>query len=79
MGNTQVGDLVEIWTNTSGPAGIGVVVAHEQEHPLLGNKKYATVSWVSDVEPWERHVTRFKEHFLKREKLTCQKYSRRKN
>ncbi len=65
MGNTKVGDLVEIWANTSAPAGLGVVVGHETEKSILGDRRYARVSWVSDVEPWGVNVTRFKEHLLK--------------
>ena len=65
MGNTQVGDLVEIWANTSAPAGLGIVVGHETEKSILGDRKYAKVSWVDAGEPWGTNVTRFKEHFLK--------------
>lgn len=65
MGNTKVGDLVEIWTNTSAPAGLGVVIGHEVEKSVLGERKFARVSWVCNVEPWERMEARFKENFLK--------------
>ena len=65
MGNTKVGDLVEIWSNTLTPAGLGVVVGHEQEHALLGNKRFAKVSWVCSAEPWERMEARFSEDLLK--------------
>lgn len=65
MGNTKVGDLVEIWSNTFAPAGLGIVVGHEVEKSILGDKKYARVSWVDAGEPWGTNVTRFKEHLLK--------------
>lgn len=65
MGNTQVGDLVEIWANTGAPAGIGIVVGHEVQNSILGERRYANVSWVVCENSVTRHVSRFKECYLK--------------
>ncbi len=65
MGNTKVGDLVEIWVNTLAPAGLGVVVGHEVEKSILGERKFARVSWINENDSWGAPVARFKEHLLK--------------